>query len=69
MSYLDLTGSDQIVDVIESFLHCFTYRHQAMVPQDQHLGRRTNKNLAKNSQIKKHILISAMYFLSYRIWI
>lgn len=25
VSYLDLTGSDQIVDVIESLLHCFTY--------------------------------------------
>lgn len=37
VSYLDLTGSDQIVDVIESLLHCFTYWHQAMVPKDQHL--------------------------------
>lgn len=25
VSYLYLTGGDQIVDVIESFLHCFTY--------------------------------------------
>lgn len=37
VSYLDLTGSDQIVDVIESLLHRFTYWHQAMVPKDQHL--------------------------------
>lgn len=37
-SYLNLTGGDQIVDVIESFLHCFAYRHQAVVSQDEHLG-------------------------------
>lgn len=43
MSYLDLTGGDQIVDVIESFLHCCTYRHQPVVPQDQHLRQEENK--------------------------
>lgn len=36
-SYLDLTGSDQIVNVMESFLHCRAESHQAVVPQDQHL--------------------------------
>lgn len=46
--YLDLTGSDQIVDVIESFLHCFTYRHQPMVSQDEHLGQKAKLKLGKN---------------------
>lgn len=35
--HLDLTGGDQVVNVIESFLYGFAYRHQAMVPQDEHL--------------------------------
>lgn len=38
VSYLDLTGCDQIVGVIESFLYCRAYTHQAMIPQDEHLG-------------------------------
>jgi len=59
MSYLDLTGGDQIVHVIESFLHCCANGHQAVVPQDEHLKD-------KNTINKKHILLSSMSFRSSR---
>lgn len=34
---LDLTSSDQIVDVIKRFLQRWTHSHQAMVPQNENL--------------------------------
>lgn len=37
VSYLDLTCSDQVVDIVEGFLHSLPNRHQTMVSQDQNL--------------------------------
>lgn len=49
VSYLDLTGSDQVVDVVKSFLHSFPDSHQAVVPQDENLQQKNwvlkNKDL------------------------
>lgn len=41
---LDLTSSDQIVDVIKCFLQCWTHSHQAMVPQDEDLWDKHPRN-------------------------
>lgn len=66
VSYLDLTGSDQVVDVIESFLHCFAHGHQAMVFQDEHLeGRKGHMNAEQRATApKKQEALSTPLFCS-----
>lgn len=56
-SYLDLTGSDQIVDVIKSFFYGFTSRHQAVVPQNEHLKQGKKYYLVKSEANKKNHLL------------
>lgn len=65
-SYLDLAGSDQVVKVIESLLHGLAYGHQAVVPQNEHLGKRESAPSSVRRR-RKQTFPSDSTFISYEM--